>query len=199
MDLRPRVSSLWLVLLALGGVFAGHAASYFVVAPNGHDRGRLLELTGHSQHSAFGTVALVATFAAVIAIVLQIVRSRRGGSRPAMGRTRVAVILWIVQTAGFIALETWERGHGAAGFADLLNEPAFLIGLVAQLLVAVAATALVLLVHATVRALAGRFVATSEASAAPVFSATSVGRPRESVARAAWNLRGPPSPARSRS
>ena len=112
-----------------------------------------------------------------------------------MGRARVGTVLWIVQTAGFIVLETWERGHGAAGVADLLNEPAFLIGLAAQLLVAVAATALVLLVHATVRALVGRFVAPSAAPVAPVLSSTSARRPRESVARAAWNLRGPPSPA----
>lgn len=195
---RSRVSSLWLVLLALGGLLAGHVVSYFVVAPDSHERGRLLELTGHSQHSAFGTVALAATFAALIAIAFQIVRRSRGvGYRPVVGRVRVGTILWFVQTAGFVALETWERGHGPSGIAELLNEPAFLIGLVAQLLVAIVATVLVLLVHATVGALLRGFVSPAEAPQGPLFSSQPLDRPRESIARAAWNLRGPPSPAGS--
>lgn len=187
---------LWLVLLALGGLLAGHVASYFVVAPDGHERAALLATTGHSGHGAFGTLALAATLAAVIGLFMQRLRSRRGRSS---SRARVATLLWGLQTAGFVALETWERAHGIAGVAELVHEPAFLIGLVAQLVVALVATAVVLLVRATAAALLRLLSPPSPGSESPVFPIVSATRPRGSVARAAWNLRGPPSPAGSRS
>lgn len=194
--MRHRVTSLWLVLLALGGLLAGHVASYFVVAPDAHERAELLAVTGHAQHGVFGTLALAATFAAVIGIFMQRIRARRG---PSTSRLRVAALLWGIQTAGFVVLETSERGHGIAGVAELLHEPAFLIGLVAQLVVALVATAIVLLVRATAAALLRLFSVPAGASEAPVFPDRSVARPRDSVARSAWNLRGPPSPVGSQS
>ncbi len=192
--MRPRVTWLWLGLLAMGGLLAGHLASYFVVAPEAHERVELLALTGHSEHSVFGTLALAATLAAVIGLFMQRVRSRRG---PSTARARVATLLWSIQTAGFVALETWERGHGLEGIAELLHEPAFLIGLVAQLVVAIVATAVVLLVRATADALLRLFVTLAGESQAPLLSETTEIRRCNSVARAAWNLRGPPSPAGS--
>lgn len=184
----------WLVLLALGGLLAGHVASYFVVAPDAHQRAQLLAVTGHSEHSAFGTLALAATFAAIIGIFMERVRSRCGGR---VSRPRVAALLWGVQTAGFVVLETWERGHGVAGVTELLHEPAFLVGLLAQLVVALAATAIVLLVRATAAALLRLLVGRPSDSGAPLFPHATRARARDSVARAAWNLRGPPSPAGS--
>lgn len=192
--MRRRATWLWLVLLALGGLLAGHVASYFVVAPDAHERAELLAATGHSQHSSFVTVALAATFAAVIGLFMQRVRARRD---PSTSRLRVAASLWGVQTAGFVALETWERGHGVPGIAELLHEPAFLIGLVAQLAVAFVATAVVLLVRATAAALLRLFSTPAGATEAAVFADLSVARPHGSVAHSAWNLRGPPSPAGS--
>lgn len=185
---------MWLVLLAMGGLLAGHLASYFVVAPEAHERAELLALTGHSEHSAFGTLALAVTFAALIGIFMERVRSRCDGR---VSRPRVATLLWGVQTAGFVVLETWERGHGPAGVSELLHEPAFLIGLVAQLVVALVATAVVLLVRATAAALLRLLVRPSSESAGRVFPPSTQARARDSVARAAWNLRGPPSPAGS--
>ena len=193
--MRRRVTWLWLVLLALGGLLAGHLASYFVVAPDAHERAELLALTGHSDQGAFATLALAATFAAVIGIFMERVRSRCDGR--ASARVRVGTLLWGVQTAGFVVLEKWERGHGLAGVAELIHEPAFLIGLVAQLVVALVATAAVLLVRATAAALLRLLARPPGASEAPVFPNTRSVRARDSVARAAWNLRGPPSPARS--
>lgn len=195
MDRRLRSSSLWLGLLALGGLLAGHLVSYFVVAPDAHERAELLAGTGHSDHGAFATVALAATFAAVIGLFMQRVRSRcdRGSGT---SRVRVAALLWAVQTSGFVALETWERGHGLASALDLVHEPAFLIGLVAQAVVALVATAVVLLIGATVDALLRLLAPGPGASSALTFPSQTVSRARDSVARAAWNLRGPPSPAR---
>lgn len=194
MDRRPCVTSLWLVLLALGGLVAGHLVSYFVVAPDAHERARLLASTGHSDHGFFGTFAMAATFAAVIGLFMERIRTRCG---PGSSRPRVAGVLWAVQTFGFVLLETWERGHGLAGVAELAHEPAFLIGLVAQLLVALVATAIVVLIGVTAAALLRLFSPGAGASGVLSFFAVTVTRARDSVARAAWNLRGPPSPAGS--
>ncbi|MDQ3915356.1 MAG: hypothetical protein M3323_08525 [Actinomycetota bacterium] len=192
MDLRSRVG---LVLVALAGLLAGHAASYFVVAPDTHDRAALLAMTGHSQHGPLGTLAVAAAFAGVIGIVMGCVRARCSVAGPGVSRVRVAALLWAVQTAGFVVLEAWERGHGAAG---LLQEPAFLIGLVVQLVVALVATALVMLVRVTVDALLRLFAAPPSEASAPLLPATRrAAVPATSVGRAAWNLRGPPSPAGS--
>ena len=188
--MRRRVTWLWLVLLALGGLLAGHVASYFVVAPDAHERAELLALTGHSDHSAFGTLAVAAAFAAVIGIFMERVRSRCEGR---VSRPRVATLLWGVQTAGFVVLETWERGHGPAGLSELLHEPAFLIGLVAQLAVALVATGIVLLVRATAAALLRLLSRPADELVASIFPNGAGDRARDSVARAAWNLRGPPS------
>lgn len=195
MDRRLRSSSLWLGLLALGGLLAGHLASYFVVAPDAHERAELLAVTGHSDHGAFATLALAATFAAVLGLFMQSVRSRCGRV-PRASRVRVGLLLWAAQTLGFVLLETWERGHGLAGASELFHEPAFLIGLVAQAVVALVATAVVLLIRATVGALLRLLAAAPAGSAALAFPSVTVVRARGSVARAAWNLRGPPSPAR---
>lgn len=195
---RRRISSLSLVLLALGGLLAGHAASYFVVAPDAHDRAELLARTGHSAHGDFATLAMAATFAAVIGLVSSCVRARCRPRRSTLSRARVAGLLWVLQTAGFVALETWERGHGLGGAVELVTEPAFLVGLIAQALAALAATAIVLLVRATVAALLRLFVV-PHGAAQPLASRSIVfRRPRSSISRAAWNLRGPPSPAASR-
>lgn len=193
---RRRTSSLWLVLLALGGLLAGHVASYFVAAPDPHARAELLAVTGHSQHGWFGTLALSATFAALIGLASHGLRVRYRAA-PAISRGRVAGLLWAMQTAGFVALETWERGHGILGAADLLHEPAFLIGLLAQAVVALAATAIVVLVRATVAALLRLFAVPSSETGVPAPPSGAPVTVRGSVARAAWNLRGPPSPALS--
>lgn len=182
------------VLVALAGLLAGHSASYLVVAPDPHEREALLALTGHSQHGAFGTLALAAAFAGLIGLVMQRVRTHCA-AEPGVSRARVAVLLWAAQTVGFVVLETWERGHGFAGAGDLAGEPAFLIGLVAQAVVALVATALVVLVRATVDALLRLFAAPPVDGAAPVFPCNAAVIAPASVARSAWNVRGPPSPA----
>ncbi|HYO61328.1 MAG TPA: hypothetical protein VEU29_05465 [Actinomycetota bacterium] len=197
MQRRPRATWLWLVLLALGGLLSGHVVSYFVVAPDAHERADLLASTGHSGHGGFATIALAAVFAAVIGIFMERMRARWDRRGSDVARARVAALLWGVQTSGFVVLEAWERGHGVAGVAELLHEPAFLIGLVAQLVVALVAVAIVLLIGATVDALLRLFRGLATEGEAPQFPAASTPRPRASVAREAWNLRGPPSPART--
>lgn len=197
MQRRPGATWLWLVLLALGGLLSGHLLSYFAVAPDAHARAELLADTGHSEHGVFATVALAAIFAALIGIFTDRVRSHCDRRGQGISRAGVAATLWTVQTAGFLVLETWERGHGLAGVPELFHEPAFLVGLVAQVLVALAAAALVSIVDATAGALVRLLGALRRSCETTVFSGTTTFRPRGSVARAAWNLRGPPSPAGS--
>lgn len=194
---RPRTNPVWLMLLALGGLLAGHLASYFLVAPDAHARAELLAATGHAEGSLFATVSVAASFAAVIGIFVQRLGARRERGLLQVSRPRLVALLWAVQTAGFVGLEAWERGHGFAGVPELANEPAFLVGLVAQLAVALVATMLVCLVRATAEALLRLLFPPPATDARPLFSATSGHRAGASVARAAWNLRGPPAPAGS--
>jgi hypothetical protein len=189
---RPLVTSLWLALLALGGLLTGHLASYFVVAPDAHERAELLALTGHSQHSGFGTAAAAATCAAVIALIAQRLDKRRASTSSDLSRIRIVMLLVTAQIVGFTALEVWERGHGVLGATELLHEPAFLVGLVAQVVAACLATAIVGLVRASVDALLRLLVRPSGDRAPFPFTASTSRRAPGSVARAAWNLRGPP-------
>lgn len=195
MQRRPGATWLWLGLLALGGLLSGHLLSYFAVAPEAHVRAELLASTGHSQHGVFATVALAAIFAALVGIFMDRVRSHCGRRGRGVSRARVAATLWAAQTAGFLVLEAWERGHGLEGVPELFHEPAFLVGLVAQVLVALAAAAIVSIVDATAGALLRLLGAFDRSTETTAFPDTTTFRPRCSVARAAWNLRGPPSPA----
>lgn len=180
------------MLLALGGLLAGHLMSYFVVAPHAHERAELLASTGHSGHGAFGTLALTAAFAAAIGLFMQRIRTHGDHG---VSRARVAARLWAIQTLGFVLLETWERGHGLAGVVELVHEPAFLVGLVAQVVVALAATAIVRLVEATADALLRLLATFAHAAIRSFLPPGEPVRAVASIARAAWNLRGPPAPA----
>lgn len=166
--------------------------SYFAVAPDAHERAELLAATGHSGHGSFATFAVAATFAAAIGLFMHRIRTRRDRR---MSRARVATGLWAIQTLGFALLETWERGHGLAGVVELVHEPAFLVGLVAQVLVALAATAIVLIIDATARALLRLFSTFVRATDTAELPRTETTRAADSLAHAAWNLRGPPSRA----
>jgi hypothetical protein len=138
---------LWLGGLAAGGVAAAHILAFIVAAPDPVRRGRLLEATGHA---AWPLVVSVAMAALVVALArFAVGRIHRSDRPPAGALWRLTVgRLMALQTLGFVGLEAVERlasGHGLGGF---LGEPVVLIGVALQVLAALAATALlVLLAH----------------------------------------------------
>ncbi len=189
---RHPLAPLWLALLAFGGLLGGHALSYFAVAPDGHTRAELLRATGHGSHDFFVTWGLAAAAAGFIGIIGAHLRSGWESGCREHSIPRTGSLLWVMQTAGFVLLEATERGYGLHDLGELLHEPGFLLGLVAQAVVALVAAGLVFLLRASVDAIR-RLLAAPEGAATvrpqrlPAFYAFA-----SSVARAAWNLRGPP-------
>ena len=183
---------LWLAALAFAGLLAGHFLGYVAAAPDPHLREELLAATGHGSHGIAVSAGVAAGLAAMIALVVTQVRGRDGAPGTGSSLLRTGVLLWVLQSAGFTALEFFERGGLAHGFEHLVHEPAFVLGLVAQLVVAVIAAGLVWLLVVTVGALLRclarpRPRATSLVPRVLVRYAAPLG-----VARRAWNLRGPP-------
>jgi hypothetical protein len=112
-----------------------------------------------------------------------------GEQRLVWGRCARRLIL--LQAVGFTALELGERLlHGAAG-AELIAEPAFLIGLAAQVVVALFAAVLLRLLIKIVVRLTSRSKLERPAPSLSFF-ATDVITRRVRVAVGAGTLRGPP-------
>lgn len=181
----------WLVVLAFAGLLIGHFMAYAVVVPDEGVRAAVLEATGHRGHDVFAPIGGAAVLAAVIGLIVHQLRGPDGGAPSAYSALRLGCTLWALQTSAFVALEVSERILSSHAAMELLHEPAFLVGLFVQAIVSLAGTFLVLLLTATITALC-RYLATpaSRSSALPSSLQTCV-RPR-SVARSAWNLRGPP-------
>jgi len=182
----------WLAALAFAGLLAGHFLGYAAAAPDAHVRGRLLAATGHGSHDVLVSIGVAAALAAAIGAIVHQVRTR-GRARGATGSViRLGAVLWSLQSVGFVALETMERGLSAHAVEHLVHEPAFLLGLAAQLLVAVVAALVVWLLGITVAAILGLLARPDFAPVPVAFRPASIARAPLGITRRAWNLRGPP-------
>lgn len=185
---RGALTGLWLSALAFGGLLAGHFLGFAAAAPHSHDREQLLAATGHASHGLIVSAGVAAVLAAVIGLIVGQIRTRGRERGPAGTLLRIGATLWALQSGGFVLLEAFERG----GFGHLVQEPAFLLGLAAQILVAVLAAALIWLIGLTVRAIFRLLARPSGRARANLLRpALSCLRP-VSPSRLAWNLRGPP-------
>jgi hypothetical protein len=141
---RPR----WLAAgaIAWAGIVLGHLLSYWLAYPHAENRAAHLAATGHQAFP----IALVSAVAVVPALlVLLTVRTLRGPALPPM--RRFAGSLAAIQVPGFLLMELVERGMS---LERLGHEPALLLGILVQVLVAAAAA---LLCRAFVRVVAARF------------------------------------------
>ena len=137
--LRARVG---LGLLSVAGTSAGHYLSYWIAAPDSHHRDELLEATGHAGESPFlivGAAALLATLIAVLA-------GRASKKAPRYGS--ILMRLAALQTMAFIGLEATERLAVGSSLLESVREPVFILGLGAQLIVAVLGALLLKSLHA---------------------------------------------------
>ena len=178
---------MWLGGLAFSGVIAAHFLAYFVAAPDGHHRTELLASTGHGSWTYFVALAL----GALVACLGGVAWSAATTGEKHLIWSRCAFRLVLLQTLGFTGLELGERLlHGVSG-AELIAEPVFVLGLLAQVVVALAAAGLLRLVVKIV----GRLRLRSDlAKAEPCISSfhTDVIGRRVLVAVGAGTLRGPP-------
>lgn len=135
-----RRTNLWLTGFALAGVIGAHSLAYLIVVPDAHARRGLLEVTGHGYWPsivAFGFVALVASF---VILARRVASGHFGASQAKESEPYGPLVLRLLmlQGAGFVTLEAIERvflaGHP---IGELATEPAFIIGVGLQIVVAV--------------------------------------------------------------
>jgi hypothetical protein len=139
--------------MALGGVAAlgvvvAHLWGYALTFPDPIDRHLHLASTGHGHWKFVVGIAMGLLVAGIVHI--------DSGSWKWMGSRRpgplflaAASRLMFLQMGGFLALEATER-LSSGGLSHLFTEPAVLVGLALQVLVALGGAALVLVVVKTV-------------------------------------------------
>lgn len=188
-SMRPvsNVTRFWIGLLALAGVTGAHALAFLFVAPDPHARTHLLVETGHSTWFW----PLTALFAALMAGCAGSLASR-WRSRPSSW-LGVACALVSLQLGGFTLLEAAERVTSGGSVTELVTQPVFLVGLVAQVLIALLITGVLSLVVEVVVALRRGISSAPEASSSPQpRPLLSIASPRISPARSPCGSRGPP-------
>ena len=180
---------IWLGALACSGVVFAHLLAYLLVAPDTHHRADLLESTGHGSWALVVALSLGALVAAFGGFALRVVR--KPGLSPSM--PSCALRLAALQTVGFAGLEAveraWHEGFGLEAFA----EPVFIIGLIAQLVVAIVAAGLLVLFTRAIERLVARRRPSESPAPSPTFGLhLRAVPPRRLIASGSGTLRGPP-------
>ena len=187
----------WLGASAFSALVAAHALTYFLAAPDHHDRARLLHDTGHGSWTS---TFILAGAALVAGLIVFAGRWASPADRDAPPRKLFAYAskrLVPMQIVGFLGLEGAERALDHASALSILSEPLILLGVVLQIVVAAGCALLLVAFTRLVRKLRGARARVSESARLSVGERRAPYIPR-SVARLAWNLRGPPPLLRSR-
>jgi uncharacterized PurR-regulated membrane protein YhhQ (DUF165 family) len=134
--------------VAWGGVVLGHLLGYALTYPSSGARHAHLALTGHGF---FGIALSYGAVALPVALVLTAMRAL--SERSGFHLRRTVVWLATAQLLAFALMELAERHFSAA---SALSDPAVLVGLALQLIVAVLSAVLLGAFFRTVRTLAVR-------------------------------------------
>lgn len=174
--------------LAFGGLVGGHALAYALVAPDPHVHTSLLAETGHRYFDWLVVPAVALFVAALVAAGAR----RWQTSGPDRRAGRLALRLTPLQVAGFLILEAGERVLQGGSPAIILGEQAVVVGVFVQVLVALAAALLVVLVSevAATGTASGVLSARPMGASSPLSSAPFVLRLRPATGGA--SLRAPP-------
>jgi hypothetical protein len=124
--MSERRSDAWVLAgLAFAGLVAGHTLSYRLAAPRGG--------LPHPYWSSAVTAALLAGVIASLGAIALAHRARLAGRA---ARPGAWVLLVALQVGGFVVLELGERVVAGVGPAQVLSDPAVLLGVPLQLGVA---------------------------------------------------------------
>jgi hypothetical protein len=124
---------------AVAGLVLGHVLSYVIAVPDPYHRDLLLQRTGHDYLPALGQAALMLFLAAVAMLVFRTSwRRARDEGRSASLASQLA----LVQVGAFMTLEVAERLLAGADLRDLGQGNVLLVGLGAQVAMALAGAAL---------------------------------------------------------
>lgn len=141
---------------AAAGVIASHAAAYLLVFPDAHARSHALEASGHRYWTAVVAVAMAVLVMSLVRFVTARLWDPDGTpQRPTRTVLYAFLRLTLLQTLLFTAVESAERLFTSESLSHLMQEPAFLSGLLLQVVVAFLGAILLVLVARSVRWLAG--------------------------------------------
>lgn len=131
-----------LTVLGLGaaGLIGGHALGYAIAVPDDVHRTTLLDATGHGYLPSASRLAVIFGIAAVIAGIVSGAMHR--GSRGWPSWSAVAARIGVLQCAGFVVLEGAERMMASAPMSTL-STGVLVVGMLSQLVVALAVALLV--------------------------------------------------------
>jgi hypothetical protein len=192
--LLSRARRLLLAGFAAIGLVVTHELAFMLAMPDPHDRLELLASTGHG----YWNLAVIACFGLFVwGCISYLATHKRAGERTRMAFVGVWVCLAIAQVAGFAALETVERLGAQHGLANVLAEPAVVLGAVlALVLAAVIAGLFVAFTEVVDRLMTG--ARTARSSDGFIWSPTTTSDPARPVpGRGTRTLRGPPLSASS--
>lgn len=178
---------------AAAGVVASHAAAYLVAFPDPHARRHALEASGHTYWAAVVAVAM----AVLVMTLVRFVTGRLWDPQATPERSARTLLyafirLTLLQTLLFTGVESSERLFTSESLSHLMQEPAFLLGLLLQVVVAFLGAILLVLVARSVRWLARRLARPAEPGAAPASFWDRAYIPSIDVLTGCGCLRGPP-------
>jgi hypothetical protein len=182
--------------LAASGVVAAHVIAYFLAEPDPHAREDLLAATGHHRWTLVVAIALGFTVAGLVHYAWARALSPHAGTLPSGTLFGLAAGRLIpLQVLGCVGLEAVERWFAGEAVATVLTEPAVMIGVFLQLLVAVVGAVILVLFAKAIDLILGRKVLPAfparPRSPRPILH---VLPPRFRVAAGFGTVRGPPSP-----
>jgi len=140
---------------AAAGLLLGHALAYLIAIPDPHQRAFALQRAGHAYLPALDQAALMLAIAGVVAVVVRAFARRRDRATERFGR--LATLLVVVQTSAFAGQEVLERLVSGAPLGELAHDRILVIGVLAQVLVAIVAAGVLWLLART----SSRLAATS--------------------------------------
>jgi hypothetical protein len=171
------------------GLVVTHELAFMLAMPDPHDRLELLAATGHG----YWNLAVIACFGLFVwGCISYLATHRRTGPQPRTAFVGVWARLAIAQVVGFAALETVERLGAQHRGADVLAEPAVVLGAVLALVLAAIVAALFVAFTEVVDRLMGA-ARTVPSSYGFIWTPTTTSDPARPVpGRGPRTLRGPP-------
>ena len=179
-----------LAICAAAAAYVGHSLSYHSVAPDASHRAHLLETTGHGSNGRVTAVLLGLLIFALSGMVARRA-ARTGGARLKLSYKSVLIHLLSLQASGFIIMEVLERLHAGSSLSAL-GDPVILLGLAAQVVMALVGAMIVVLFVRLARLLRPTAAFPTAKSPDQSFAPRSSFTLCTSVVSLAWSVRGPP-------
>src|ERR671918_1144893 len=187
--LLSRGRRLLLAGFAAIGLVVTHELAFMLAMPDPHDRLKLLAATGHG----YWNLAVIACFGFFVwGCISYLATHRRTGPQPRTAFVGVWARLAIAEVAGFAALETVERLGAQHRGANVLVEPAVVLGAVLALVLAAIVAALFVAFTEVVVRLMGAVRTVTSSSRVGWIPTTTVSPAGTVPGRGTRTLRGPP-------